>query len=34
MAFGEVIVRLGVIVARGLRIRARHQGAPAVSALA
>ncbi|MFK4101120.1 hypothetical protein ACI2L1_13785 [Streptomyces sp. NPDC019531] len=34
MAFGEVIVRLGVIVVRGLRIRTRHQGAPALSAVA
>jgi uncharacterized membrane-anchored protein YitT (DUF2179 family) len=34
MAFGEVVVRLGVIVVRGLRIRAHHQGAPALSALA
>ncbi|NEA97881.1 hypothetical protein [Streptomyces sp. SID13726] len=34
MAFGEVIVRLGVIVLRGLRIRAQHQGPAPVSATA
>ena len=34
MAFGEVIVRLGVIVVRGLRMRARHQAPAALSALA
>jgi hypothetical protein len=34
MAFGEVLVRLGVIVVRGLRTRARHQAPAPVSTLA
>lgn len=34
MAFGEVVFRLGVIVVRGLRTRARHQEPAPVSALA
>ena len=34
MAFGEVVVRLGVIVVRGLRTRARHQRPAPASALA